>query len=254
MQAVAQRAQLDELEMKAEEDQRVAQAMRAAIDEDHLPRGLRAREAGHVTRERILNDDDVNDPLNLARMSQKLITAVALLRAMPEPATPEGRNLHHKAQALVEQAALQQAKSSVSRLRQASSTRGGGSARREGAASVHTPRRAEEAQAPSDAGHRAPKVDDCSKQLPEKPRQQDNRDTARREDAHCDRRKEREKGIVALRYRPRCGGHYDPRHDRSISPEPAGTQVFSREIRAAPIPPRFRQPTTLTKYTGETDP
>ena len=30
--------------------------------------------------------------------------------------------------------------------------------------------------------------------------------------------------------------------------------MFSREIRAAPFPPRFRQPTTLTKYSGETDP
>ena len=30
--------------------------------------------------------------------------------------------------------------------------------------------------------------------------------------------------------------------------------MFSREIRTAPIPPRFRQPATLVKYSGETDP
>ena len=30
--------------------------------------------------------------------------------------------------------------------------------------------------------------------------------------------------------------------------------MFSREIRAAPFTPCFRQPTTLTKYSGETDP
>ena len=30
--------------------------------------------------------------------------------------------------------------------------------------------------------------------------------------------------------------------------------MFSREIRTAPFPPRFRQPTTLVKYSGETDP
>jgi hypothetical protein len=30
--------------------------------------------------------------------------------------------------------------------------------------------------------------------------------------------------------------------------------VFSREIRTANFPQRFRQPTTITKYTGETDP
>jgi hypothetical protein len=30
--------------------------------------------------------------------------------------------------------------------------------------------------------------------------------------------------------------------------------VFSREIRAAAFPQRFRQPTTIVKYDGETDP
>jgi hypothetical protein len=30
--------------------------------------------------------------------------------------------------------------------------------------------------------------------------------------------------------------------------------VFSREIRAAAFPQRFRQPTTIIKYNGETDP
>ena len=29
--------------------------------------------------------------------------------------------------------------------------------------------------------------------------------------------------------------------------------MFSREIRNAPFPPGFRQPTTLVKYSGETD-
>jgi hypothetical protein len=30
--------------------------------------------------------------------------------------------------------------------------------------------------------------------------------------------------------------------------------MFSREIRAANFPKRFRQPTTIVKYNGETDP
>jgi hypothetical protein len=30
--------------------------------------------------------------------------------------------------------------------------------------------------------------------------------------------------------------------------------VFSREIRTASFPQRFRQPTTITKYSGDTDP
>jgi hypothetical protein len=36
---------------------------------------------------------------------------------MLAPSTPQVRNLHHEAQALVEQAAVQQAESSVSRIR-----------------------------------------------------------------------------------------------------------------------------------------
>jgi hypothetical protein len=36
--------------------------------------------------------------------------------------------------------------------------------------------------------------------------------------------------------------------------EPPGTRVFNREIRAAAFPQRFRQPTTIVKYNGETDP
>jgi len=56
------------------------------------------------------------------------------------------------------------------------------------------------------------------------------------------------------KYTPRRGGRFDPEHDRGESPEPPGIRVFSREIRTAPFPPRFRQPTTLVKYSGETDP
>ena len=55
-------------------------------------------------------------------------------------------------------------------------------------------------------------------------------------------------------YTPRQGGRFDPEEDRGLSPEPPGTRVFSREIRTAPFPPCFRQPTTLVKYSGETDP
>lgn len=65
---------------------------------------------------------------------------------------------------------------------------------------------------------------------------------------------QKEKEADAHRYHSRCGGRYDAQHDQSPSPEPVGTRVFSREIRTAPISPRFRQPTTLTKYSGETDP
>jgi hypothetical protein len=53
-------------------------------------------------------------------------------------------------------------------------------------------------------------------------------------------------------YHPRRGGRYDSEEDRSLSPEPPGLQAFSRAIRRAPFPARFRAPTTITKYSRET--
>jgi hypothetical protein len=55
-------------------------------------------------------------------------------------------------------------------------------------------------------------------------------------------------------YHPRRGGRYDSEEDWSPSPEPPGPRVFSRDIRRAPFPARFRAPTTITKYSGETRP
>jgi hypothetical protein len=55
-------------------------------------------------------------------------------------------------------------------------------------------------------------------------------------------------------YHPRRGRRYDSREDRSPTPEPPGTRLFSREIRTASFPQRFRQPTSIVKYNGETDP
>jgi hypothetical protein len=55
-------------------------------------------------------------------------------------------------------------------------------------------------------------------------------------------------------YHPRRGGRYDSEEDWSPSPEPPGSRVFSRAIRQVPFPARFRAPTTITKYSGETRP
>jgi hypothetical protein len=68
-----------------------------------------------------------------------------------------------------------------------------------------------------------------------------------------DRRAHLEKR-VRRGYHPRRGGRYDSEEDRSPSPEPPGPRVFSRAIRRAPFPARFRAPTTITKYSGETRP
>jgi hypothetical protein len=67
------------------------------------PRGERARELGKQARVRINVDKPSTPP---PRASQKLIAATTLLRAMPAPSTPEARNLHRDAQALIEQAAV----------------------------------------------------------------------------------------------------------------------------------------------------
>jgi hypothetical protein len=65
--------------------------------------------------------------------------------------------------------------------------------------------------------------------------------------AHLDER-------VRRGYHPRRGGRYDSGEDWSPSPEPPGSWAFSRAIRRAPFPTRFRTPTTITKYSGETRP
>jgi len=65
---------------------------------------------------------------------------------------------------------------------------------------------------------------------------------------------QKKRGGAAHGYYSRRGGRYDSKEDRIPSPKPPGTRVFSQEICAAPFPPRFCQPTTLTKYSGETDP
>jgi hypothetical protein len=94
------------------------QLLRASIAGEASARGERARELGRQARDRINTDFNVDNPDTPPRVSQMLIAAATLLRAMPTPSTPEARNLHREAQALIEQAAVQQAESSASRIRQ----------------------------------------------------------------------------------------------------------------------------------------
>ena len=59
---------------------------------------------------------------------------------------------------------------------------------------------------------------------------------------------------AARGYRVHRGGRYDSGEDRSPSPGPPGPRVFSKAIRSARFPARFRQPANLSKYSGETNP
>jgi hypothetical protein len=237
-----QLAQARELEAKLTEEYYAVWLLRASITGEASARGERARELARQARDRINADFNVDDPSTPPRASQKLIAATALLRAMPAPSMPEARNLHREAQALIEQAAVQQAETLASRIRQQ------GSAWEDGGAqgpkpSMHTGGAAER---PANSGR-----------TPAKERLLDTRGQAQDGDARNvinARRTGNTETRATAGYHPRRGGHYDSREDRSPTPEPPGTRVFSREIRTASFPQRFRQPTSIDKYNRETEP
>jgi hypothetical protein len=112
-----QLAQARELEAKLSEEHRMMWLLRASIAGESSACGERARELGRQARDCINADFNVDNPDTSPRASQNLIAAATLLRATTAPSTPEARNLHHEAQALIEQAAVQQAESSASRIR-----------------------------------------------------------------------------------------------------------------------------------------
>jgi hypothetical protein len=216
--------------------------LRASIAGGASACGERTRELGRQARERINANFNVDDPNTPPRASQKLIAAATLLWAMPAPSTPEARNLHHEAQAFIEQAAVQQAESSASHIHQQ------GSARDDGGAQGPEPlvHAGGAAERPTNPGR-----------TPVKERILDTRGQAQDGDARNvinARRTGNTETRATAGYHPRWGGRYDSREDRSPTPEPPGTRVFSREIRTASFPQRFRQPTSIDKYNGETDP
>jgi hypothetical protein len=204
--------------------------------------GERVRELGIQARDRINTDFNVENLDTPLRVSQKLIAAATLLRAMPAPSTPEARNLHREAQALIEQAVVQQAESLTSRILQQGDARDDRGAQGP-EPSVHAGRATEH---PANPGR-----------TPAKERLLDTRGKARDGDARNvinARWTSKAEARAAAGYHPRRGGRYDSDEDRSPTPEPPGTRVFSREIRSAAFPQHFRQPTTIAKYNGETDP
>jgi hypothetical protein len=143
---------------------------------------------------------------------------------MPAPSTPEARNLHREAQALIKQAAVQQAESSASRIRQQRSARDDGGAQGPEAL-VHAGGTAEQ---PADP-----------RRTPVRERILDTSGQAQDGDARNvinARRTGNAETRATAGYHPRWGGRYDSREDRSPTPEPPGTRVFSREIRTASFP------------------
>jgi hypothetical protein len=154
---------------------------------------------------------------------------------MPAPSTPEARNLHCEAQALIEQAAVQQAESSASHIRQQGSARDNGGT-----------------QGPEASVHAGGAAGQPAKQgrTPVREWILDTRGQAQDGDARNvinTWRMGNAETRAAAGYHPRRGGCYDSREDRSPTPEPPGTRVFSREIRTTSFPQRFRQPTSIDK-------
>src|SRR6185295_16842469 len=135
----AQLAQLKELQAKLDEQCRQTQELRTALEQQRTARGAHAQAAGRVAREWILADDNIDKPPELKTAGEKLVVAAYLLQAMPEPSTPSGRNLRHEAQELIEQAAVQQAESSASRMRSKAPEQPGGTTHQDREESVHTP-------------------------------------------------------------------------------------------------------------------
>ena len=154
-------------------------------------------------------DGGEESPPALNRASQKITVAAILLRAMPEPSTPEGRNLRKEAQALLEDAAVQQAESSVSRMRL---TRAGVAAQQDREVSVHTP---------TAGGTKAPMVHDRVMLPPAKERLRGTRDNAY-DGYACNILNQKKKDDAVHVYHPQHGGRYDSKEDRSPSPEPPG--------------------------------
>jgi hypothetical protein len=146
---------------------------------------------------------------------------------MPKPSTPEGRRIQGELKNLLEDAAVRRAESSASRRQGYPPEHRAATSRFIREASVHTGHT-------RDTAHAAPG------RLSNEHHRRDHR-------AHLDEK-------VSRGYHPRRGGRYDSGEDQSPSPEPPGPQAFSRAIRRAPFLTRFRTPTTITKYSGETRP
>ena len=124
----AQLAQLRELETKLDEERRQMQKLHLTLEQECAAHGTKARDAGCVAQKLIMAEGREGSPLGLPRASQKITAAALLIRAMHEPSTPEGRNLRKEAQALLEDAAVQQAESFASRMRSVASVRADGAA------------------------------------------------------------------------------------------------------------------------------
>jgi hypothetical protein len=230
--AGGQDTQLEQFcEMQAKLDEEAGQLvqLRQNIEQEWAGRAL-AGEARHRARDvqrRVVDDVRARLPSASSGVGQNQAAAAMLLRAMPEPSTTEGRRIQGELKNLLEDVAVRRAESSASQRQGCPLEHRATTSRLMREASVHTGRT-------RDA-------------TPAAPGRLGNEHHRRDRRARLDEK-------VRRGYHPRRGGRYDNEEDRSPSPEPPGPQAFSRAIRRAPFPTRFRAPITITKYSGETRP
>jgi hypothetical protein len=229
--AGGQDAQLEQIcEMQARLDEEAGQLVQLQqnIGQEwagRAPTG-EARHLAQDVQHRITDDARARLPPASSGVGQNLAAAAILLRAMPEPSTTEGRHIQGELKDLLEDAAVRRAESSASQRQRYPPEHRAATSRFMREASVHTGRMRNTAPAaPGRLGNE---------------HRRDRR-------AHLDEK-------VHRGYHPRHGGRYDSGEDRSPSPDPPGPQAFRRAIRRAPFPTRFRTPTTITMYSGESKP
>jgi hypothetical protein len=189
----------------------------------------------------------------LFRRARQIVAAAALLvDQLPPPETPEFRRVHDDLKNFLKRAAVQQAESSAKRCgqyyedgadscSQYTMAKGAGDAatmaQREPAPVPPTPATCNVAPVHNWFGNNR----DARKNI-----------EARRRD-HSDSSDEERR---ASRGRTRRDDDRRDNRERSPTPDPhdVGPRAFSYQIWTARIPPRFRLPTNITKYDGETDP
>jgi hypothetical protein len=230
--AGGQDTQLEQIrEMQAKLDEEAGQLvqLRQNIEQEWAGQAL-AGEARHRARDvqcHIVDDARARLPPASSGVGQNLAAAAILLREMSEPSTIEGWRIQGELKNLLKNAAVRRAESSASRRQGCPLEHRATTSRLMREASVHTGCTRDATLAASD-------------RLGNEHHRRDRR-------ARLDEN-------VRRGYHPRCGGRYDSKEDRSPSPEPPGPQAFSRAIRRVPFPARFRAPTSITKYSGETRP
>jgi hypothetical protein len=221
--------QIREMQARVDGEAGRLEQLRQSIEQEWAGRTL-AGEACHQPqdiRRRIVDNARAALPPTVSGSGQDLATAAMLLQAMPEPSTTEGWRIHGELKNLLEGATVRRAESSASRRRADPSEHHAVSSWRIREASIHPERTWDEAPA--------------------------TRERLDNEHHHFDHRARLDEK-VRRGYHPRRGGRCSSGEDRSPSSEPPGPRVFSRAIRRASFPARFRAPTTITKYSGETRP